>query len=125
MCDHDHNHDHGPEHPKDRPMEVEDPLELHGVELDGDTDVLFTCLVEEFARIGWDTETILRTFAQSEYQGPYRLMRSIGADAARQRIEQIVSRCGIWKTSTVEQPTQPEAQLVQLNVGKLKPVECD
>lgn len=104
-------------------MENGDPLELHGVELNGDADVLFTCLVEEFVRFGWDTEMILRTFAQPEYQGPYQLVRRIGPDAARQRIEQIVARCGVWKTSTIEQTAEAEPQVIGLTIGGHRPVE--
>jgi hypothetical protein len=99
---HEHDDDHGPEHPKDRPMEVEDPLQLNALELDGDPEVLLTCLVEEFARMGWDADAILRTFSQEEYQGPHRLLKRLGPERARQRVEQIIARCGVWKMRTVE-----------------------
>jgi len=125
MFDHDddHDHDHGPEHPKDRPMKAEDPLQLNALELDGDPDVLLTCLVEEFARMGWDADMILRTFSQEEYQGPSRLLRALGPEGARRRIEAIIARCGVWKMRIVEQTPQPENNFVGLTVGGHRTVE--
>ena len=118
MHDHEHDHDHGPEHPKDRPMEAEDPLQLNALELDGDPDVLLTCIVEEFARMGWDAEMILRNFSQPEFQGPYRLLKRLGPEGARERVEQILARCGVWRMREVQQPVEePESELVNVTVG--------
>ena len=123
MFDHDHDPNHGPEHPKDRPMEAEDPLQLNALELDGDPDVLLTCIVEEFARLGWDTNTILQTFSQPEYQGPYRLLKRLGPEGARQRVEQIIARCGVWRTRTVEKAIEPQSPVVDLTIGGHRTVE--
>jgi hypothetical protein len=124
MFDHEHDHDHdGPEHPKDRPMEDGDPLELHGVALDGDGDLLFTFMVEEFARIGWDAGTILRNFQQPEYQGPYRMLQALGPIESRRRIEQIVQRCGVLRIRAVEAAAEPESPVVGLTVRGHRTIE--
>ena len=105
-------------------MEAEDPLQLNATELDGDPDVLLTCIVEEFARMGWDADMILRNFSQPQFQGPYRLLQRLGPEGARKRVEEIVSRCGVWRIREIElKAAEPEGEPVNLTIAGHRVVE--
>lgn len=66
----------------------EDPMELVGVSLDSgpdgrDLEEMARCFVEEYARMGWNGEEILRLFRSPAYRGPHRIMRVMGEDFVR------------------------------------------
>ncbi len=122
MSHHDHDdhddHDHHPEHPKDRPLEAGDPMQLTGVEIEGDPLVMLDCIVEEYAGMGWDQSMIIEAFSQPFYQGLYGLTRHFGAEAVQQRIGAILSRCGVMRVKTVEleAPEGPDFETVPITI---------
>ncbi len=72
--------------------EPEDPLELVGVQMKEGPDEqaleeMAQCFIEEYARMGWNSERILRLFHNSFYRGPYQILRARGEDFVRERIE--------------------------------------
>jgi len=74
--------------------EAEDPLELVGVQMkDGPDDQALAdmagCFIEEYARMGWDGERILKLFRNPFYRGPYQILRARGEEFVRERIETI------------------------------------
>lgn len=74
--------------------EPEDPLELVGVQMKEGPDEqaleeMAQCFIEEYARMGWNSERILRLFRNSFYRGPYQILRARGEDFVRERIETI------------------------------------
>jgi len=74
--------------------EAEDPLELVGVQMkDGPDDQALAdmagCFIEEYARMGWDGERILKLFRNPFYRGPYQILRAKGEEFVRERIETI------------------------------------
>jgi hypothetical protein len=74
-----------------------DPNMLVGVELATNADMtrdMAYVFAEEFARLGFDKERILRIFTQPFYAGAHRAYLELGAE----EMERIVDEClAIWK----------------------------
>ncbi len=73
-------------------LEPEDPMALVGVAIErGPDDEALTemarCFVEEFARMGWSGERILRLFRNPFYRGPHQILRRKGEEFVRSLIE--------------------------------------
>ncbi len=73
-------------------LEPDDPMALVGVGLergpdDEDLTEMAWCFVEEFARMGWSGERILRLFRNPFYRGPHQILRRKGEDFVRSLIE--------------------------------------
>ncbi len=73
-------------------LEPEGPMALVGVVLergpdDGALTEMAWCFVEEYARMGWSGERILRLFRNPFYRGPHQILRRKGADFVRGLIE--------------------------------------
>jgi hypothetical protein len=126
MSDHDHDHDNDDNcnvtHPKDRAPKSDDPMELSGVELDGDPEVMLDCIVEEYARMGEGADVILRMFNDPDYQGPYGLTKAFGRDYIRLRVEGILRRCGVLRFRVTElippeSEPQPSERVTTLTIG--------
>jgi hypothetical protein len=47
------------------------------------------CFVEEYARMGWSGERILRLFRNPFYRGPHQILRMKGEDFVRSLIESV------------------------------------
>ena len=63
--------------------EPEDPLELVGVQMTEGPDEqamedMAWCFIEEYARMGWDGERILKLFRNQFYRGPNQILRAKG-----------------------------------------------
>lgn len=77
-----------------KPLEPEDPLALVGVVLergpdDGALTEMAWCFVEEYARMGWSGERIMRLFRNPFYRGPHQILRMKGEDFVRGLIETV------------------------------------
>ena len=77
-----------------KPLDPEDPMALVGVGLErGPDDKALTemawCFVEEYARMGWSGERILRLFRNPFYRGPHQILRMKGEDFVRSLIETV------------------------------------
>jgi len=106
-------------HPATRSVEPEDPMNLHGVEVDGDPEIMLRMLVEEYARMGFGPEELLNLCRQPFYVGFHGLLQFFGEAELARRINAILSKCGVYRTTTVEAMPIPEL-LVQL-APTLKP----
>lgn len=100
-------------HPATRVVEPEDPMNLHGVEVPGDTELMLRVLVEEFARMGWDADSLMQLARDPNYSALYGLLRTYGEERLRSRITEILNRCGVIRTTTEDAPA--EEDLVQLD----------
>ena len=74
--------------------EAEDPLELVGVQMKEGPDEqaleeMARCFIEEYARMGWSGERILKLFRNAFYRGPNQILRARGEEFVRERIEAI------------------------------------
>ncbi len=102
-------------HPATREIAPEDPMELTGVEISGDTDLMMRLLVEEYARMGWDADAIMGLARDPFYVGFHGLLRQFGETELRRRIGEILNRVGITRVKTIEALQSPE-QFVQLEL---------
>ena len=70
----------------------EDPIEMVGVELAGQTEAqlrdMALCFAEEFVREGWNEEQLLAVFKNPFYQGPYLAWKQKGDDFVRSVIRE-------------------------------------
>jgi hypothetical protein len=101
-------------HPATREMLPEDPLDLHGVEVPGDPDLMLRLLVEEYARMGADVGSVVQLARDPFYQAFHGLWQFFGEEEFQRRATEIVRRSGIIRVKTVEASPLSE-QLVQIN----------
>lgn len=74
-----------------KPLDPEDPMALVGVRLERDPDdealaEMARCFVEEFARMGWSGERIMRMFRNPLFRGPHQVLRAKGEGFVRELI---------------------------------------
>lgn len=100
-------------HPASREVLPDDPLEMTGFQVSGDPRLMLRLLVEEYARIGWDTEAIMRLARDPNYRGFHGLLQRYGEEALRDQIAEILLRTGVIRTTTCEKEPEP-AGLVRL-----------
>jgi hypothetical protein len=104
-------------HPLDREMLPEDPLELQGFEVPGDAEVMFRIVIEEFARMGWDSAAIVELARNPFYQALHGLWRLHGETEFRRRVGQILARSGVTRVREIIAP--PPGELLQIEIGSL------
>lgn len=86
----------------DKHPEADDPMELLVTPVPGgDPELMATCLIEEYARIGMGEQEILRLFQQPIYQ-THALYRERGEAWVRDLIRQILNRTGRMRVSLTE-----------------------
>jgi hypothetical protein len=91
---------YGGQHPKDRAIEDEDPMLLTAEPVDGDPELMFTSIVEEFARQGFDADHIMQLFASPFFQATWGLRQLYGEDGVRTRVDATLARCGVHRFRT-------------------------
>ena len=111
-------------HPATRAVEPDDPMDLHGVEVDGDPEIMLRMLVEEYARMGCGLDELLDLCRQPFYVGFHGLLQFYGEAELTRRVRGILSRCGVFRVATRETPP-PSEQLVQLDVSRLRGASGD
>ena len=118
-----HEHDHHDDddcnrtHPKDRAPQADDPMEISGIEIEGDPQVMLQCIVEEFARMGCDAEDILRMFDDPFFQGPYGINLAFGRQYIRRYVTSMLKQSGVMRVRVIEQPPEEDLEPVTLTVG--------
>ena len=103
-------------HPATREILPDDPMEMHGFEVPGDPGLMLRLLVEEYARIGWEAQAIMRLARDPNYQALFGLLRFFGEEELTARVSQTLARCGVIRVKTTE--TEPISErLVQLETN--------
>ena len=95
-------------HPASREMLEDDPLSLHGFEVEGDVELMLRMLVEEYARMGFSADDILRLALDPFYVAFHGLVRHFGEEGLRSRVETVLRRVGVTRVRVVEAPA-PES----------------
>lgn len=93
--------------PYDDP-DATDPMTLIGVECpaadDGAVREMAECFVEEYVRMGFDEERLLRMFTTRGFAGPALALQTLGEDAIKAMIaEQLQGRSAAPSRIVVEQ----------------------
>jgi hypothetical protein len=102
-------------HPASREILPDDPLEMHGFEVPGDPTLMLRLLVEEYARIGWGLEDLMRLARDPNYTVFHGRWRSLGEVELRRRVAEALSRCGVIRVTASE--TEPLSErLVQIDL---------
>jgi hypothetical protein len=99
-------------HPATRPVEPEDPMNLHGCEVPGDPEVMLRMLVEEFARMGYGAESLMALCRDPFYHALHGVWLMYGEEELQKRISGILARAGVMRVRTVCAPAPQD--LVQL-----------
>ncbi len=100
-------------HPLDREMLPEDPLHIQAFEVPGDTELMFRIVIEEFARMGWDSDAIVGLARNPFYAAIHALWLLVGEETFRARVAQVLSRVGVTRVRSVVAP--PVGELVQID----------
>jgi len=97
-----------------------DPMTLHGVGVETDdenaTVDMAECFIEEFVRMGFSQERLLRLFENPGYAGPHRAYRILGEDRIAALIDGQMRLRG-FRIAQMDQPAQVGSNgLIQLRV---------
>ena len=89
--------------PYDDP-DATDPMTLHGVVVETESDAamreMAECFVEEYIRGGFDEDRILKMFQTQGYAGPFLAYQTLGEDAIRRIIDELIPLWGRRKHET-------------------------
>lgn len=99
-------------HPSEREMLPEDPLLLQAFEVTGDTELMFRIVVEELARMGWDSAAIAQHARDPFYAALHGLWRRFGEEGFSRRVAEVLSRVGVVRVRTFVAP--PPSELLQI-----------
>jgi hypothetical protein len=102
-------------HPASREILPDDPLEMQAYEMPGDQELMVRMLVEEYARLGWGVEELMRLSRDPNYFAFNSLYHQFGEEVLRRRFEQIIARCGVMRVKIAETAPLTE-QLVQIDL---------
>lgn len=102
-------------HPASREILPEDPLEMQAHEMPGDQELMVRMLVEEYARLGWDVDDLIRLSQDPNYFAFNALYHQFGKEVLRQRFKQVIARCGVMRVKITEKMPLTE-QLVQIDL---------
>lgn len=84
-------------HPATREVEADDPLELVAEPLPGDANLMFQCLVQEFAWMGWGADQLLALFRSPEYPVLNQMLAHYGPAEVRRRVDELLARSGVLR----------------------------
>jgi hypothetical protein len=102
-------------HPASREALPDDPLEMQAFEIPGDRELMLRLLVEEYARVGWNVDAMMQLARDPNYTAFHGLRKALGEDELRQRVSDIVARCGVIRISATESEPMSQ-QLVQIEL---------
>jgi len=91
---HHHETDRADLPPWQRPAEPDHPMMVEGGIIDGDTQLMFRCMVEEYLLAGHAPRTILEMCSQPGYQAFHAAMHSLGRARGESIIADAAARVG-------------------------------
>lgn len=97
--------------------EPDDPMAMQAEAVTGDPRVMLECLIEEFARMGWNARQITQIFEKPFFLASYGLARQLGDEAVQECIQQTLQRCGVLRCVISESRPTQEPQVVNLSTG--------
>jgi hypothetical protein len=105
-------------HPLTRGVEADDPMELMANQAPGDPDVMFDCIVQEYAWMGWDADQLFQLFHDPDYPVLNQLRELFGEAELRRRLDRAVTGAGVFRVREVfEEALEPdEPELIELTI---------
>jgi hypothetical protein len=85
-----------------KPPEPDDPMHMQAESVVGDQQVMLECLIEEFARMGWDANQIARLFENPFFLASYGLAKRLGREEVDKCIKRTIERCGVFRIKISE-----------------------
>lgn len=101
-------------HPSLRPAEPDHPMVVEGGVIDGDTELMFRCMVEEYLMSGHTPEAILAMCRQPNYQAFHAAIHSIGIERGVAIVSEAAGRVGCHRVQFSESTTTTEPATLTL-----------
>ncbi|MCH8087995.1 MAG: hypothetical protein IIC81_09125 [Chloroflexi bacterium] len=73
-------------------FDPEDPMELVGVEVVGDSDVVMEQIIQEYLSMGWSSSAIFFLFRTPNYMATHRIYKEKGDSYVKKRIKQMAEQ---------------------------------
>ncbi len=99
-----------------KPAAADDPMQVRGDSVPGDQQVMLQCLIEEFARMGWNAHQIGLLFENKFFLASHGLAERLGQEAVRECIEQTLQRCGVFHFEMSESTANQEPRICPILV---------
>jgi hypothetical protein len=84
-------------------------MELVATPVQGDPALMLQCLVQEFAGMGWDVETLMALFHSPDYPVLNQLLAYYGEEVVRERVGALLDELGVFRVHEVIAP-DPEPE---------------
>ncbi|MFQ5933118.1 MAG: hypothetical protein ACE5KI_00565 [Dehalococcoidia bacterium] len=78
--------------PFTKAFDPEDPMELVGVELPGESDDVLDGIAQEYLFMGWSAPAILFLFRTPQYTATHRIYREKGEAYVKERIRRLADQ---------------------------------
>lgn len=103
--------------------EPDDPMSMEAELVSGDPLLMLDCLIEEFARLGWDAKRIGNMFENPFFLASHGLAQRFGQEAVRERIQQTLRQCGVYRFKIIEptpvgKPSKPPIPATEKPAGQ-------
>ena len=107
-------------------FDADDPLELVSCEVPlGEEHLteMAECFVAEFARLGYNADSLLALFRNPHYRGPHRVYEARGEDYVRDLIEQMVGERPAAPSSAQRALDSPAPAIGEglVSIGPMRP----
>jgi len=111
-----HQHaDHDNLHPSLRPAEPDHPMMVEGGVIDGDTALMFRCMIEEYLLNGYSIDTIRDMCIQPNYQAFYAAFQSLGSEKGELILSQTAARIGQHRVRFIESSNNAQQATLTVN----------
>ena len=73
-------------------FDPEDPMELVGIEVVGDSDMVMDDIIQEYLSMGWSPSAIFFLFRTPNYMATHRIYKEKGEAHVKERIKQLAEQ---------------------------------
>jgi len=114
------------QHPRERPIEPEDPMQLTAEPVNGDPRAMLDGIIEEYVGLGWDADHIEKIFATPFFLATWGLSELFGRKQVRERIDAVLRRRGVMRfTTTIDPVADPDAASIPEHLNCAPPDAAD
>ena len=73
----------------------------------GSPEVMLDCLIEEYAHMGWNRDSILQLFDDPFFQATHGLKALFADRTLEDRVDHVLARCGVIRCSVSQVSQEP------------------